>query len=157
MRVQSREFHKLWLGVTAFCIAFFGPLFTLGAAESTSDPMRFILSILAFKPMSYAELTTRFISAAAGGFLMGWAVTIWLLRCWVYDVAPEAIRKCVLYGAVTWVAFDSTGCFIAGIYSNIAFNIFFLFMAVGPLWVPAEEDKSALLLPSETPLLQQQS
>lgn len=154
MWVRSWEFHKFYLGVTAFVLMALGPLFTLGSAESTSDPIRTVLSMLASKPMSYAELTTRFISALAGGLLFCWAATIWCLRCWVYDAAPNAIRRCVRNGAIVSCAFDSAGCALAGVYANIPCNLLFLFLAVGPLWFPAEEDSRSSAA-SKASLLQQ--
>lgn len=93
--------------------------------------------------MSYAEVTTRFVSALTGGFLFGWGVTIWCLRCWVYDAAPDATRKSVLAGALTWCITDSIGCFLAGVYWNIFSNVLFLIIAIGPLWAAAEEDSFA--------------
>jgi len=154
MRIQSREFHKFWLAISAFVVVSFGPLFSLGAMQVTSDPIRLSLSILALRPLSYSELTTRFVSALTGGFLCGWGVTIWCLRCWLYDVAPDATRKCVLYGVLAWFTADSTGSFLAGVYSNVFWNILVLIITVGPLWVAAEEEDSSEA--SKRPLLQQE-
>lgn len=106
------------------------------------------------RPLSFSHLTTRYVSAVTGGFLFGWGVTVWCLRSWVYDVAPDAARKCAVAGTVAWYIADSFGSFLAGAYSNMFFNIFFLIIAVGPLWVPAKEDSGSEA--SKEPLLQQQ-
>ena len=77
-------------------------------------------------------------SALTGGFLLGWGVMIWLLSIWVYDKAPEAVRKTVLIGILTWFVFDSSGSIASGNVSNALFNVLVLLLAVGPLWRPAQ-------------------
>jgi hypothetical protein len=63
---------------------------------------------------------------------------IWLLSVWVYDKAPEAVRKTVLIGILTWFVFDSSGSIASGNASNALFNVLVLLLAVGPLWRPAQ-------------------
>ncbi|MDX2280869.1 MAG: hypothetical protein NW218_14880 [Saprospiraceae bacterium] len=63
---------------------------------------------------------------------------IWLLSIWVYDKAPEAVRKTVLIGILTWFVFDSSGSIASGNASNALFNVLVLLLAVGPLWRPAQ-------------------
>lgn len=63
---------------------------------------------------------------------------IWLLLIWVYDKAPEAVRKTVLIGILTWFVFDSSGSIASGNASNALFNVLVLLLAVGPLWRPAQ-------------------
>jgi hypothetical protein len=72
-----------------------------------------------------------------GGFLLGWGVMIWCLGTWVYDLAPEAVRKSVLAGVLAWFCLDSAGSITSGNPSNALFNIAILLVAVGPLWRPA--------------------
>jgi hypothetical protein len=80
----------------------FGPVFFLGTMPSTMEPARFTLDFLSWPidgNMTYNSPATRFLSALTGGFLLGWGVMIWLLSSWVYDLAPEQVRKTVpLFG-----------------------------------------------------------
>lgn len=87
----------------------------------------------------YNAPTTRFLSALTGGFLFGWGVCVWLLQKWVYDAAPEGVRKAVLFGMLSWFVLDSTGSYASGNVSNVFFNIVVLLLLIGPMWVPAKE------------------
>ena len=137
---MSREFHKFWLKVTAVVVGSFGPVFFLGTMAATSEPARLTLDILSWPvdgAQSYAAADTRFLSALTGGFLFGWGVMIWCLSAWVYDAAPEAVRRTVLTGVVAWFVLDSAGSIASGNPSNALFNVAVLLLAVGPLWRPA--------------------
>jgi len=144
--VVTHEFHKFWLKITAVVVGSFGPVFFLGTMEPTLEPARLTLDILSW-PMdgaqTFAHSDTRFLSALTGGFLLGWGVTIWLLSKWVYDLAPEMVRRSVLYGLLSWFVLDSAGSIASGNASNAFFNILVLLAAVGPLWRPAREMKAA--------------
>jgi hypothetical protein len=65
------------------------------------------------------------------------------LSTWVYDAAPEGVRKSVVFGAVAWFLLDSAGSAASGNVMNVAFNLVFLLIAVGPLWRPAKPDLTA--------------
>lgn len=119
----------------------FGPIFFLGTMESTLEPARFTLDLLSWPldgATTYASPDTRFLSALTGGFLMGWGVMIWCLSTWVYDKAPEAVRKSVLVGTLSWFFLDSLGSVTSGNASNVLFNVGILLVAIGPLWRPAK-------------------
>ena len=74
--------HKRWLKVSAIVIGFFGPVLTLATMPATVEPARLGLDILTW-PVdgfpSYQSEEIRFLSALTGGFLVGWAVTVWRL------------------------------------------------------------------------------
>lgn len=134
---ESPAFHKLWLKVTAVVVGSFGPVFFLGTMPSTAEPARLTLDLLSWPvdgATTYAHGDTRFLSALTGGFLLGWGVTIWCLAVWVYDAAPEGVRKSVLLGIIAWFIADSSGSVASGNPSNVLFNILVLLVAVGPLW-----------------------
>ncbi len=140
-RFRTQQFHKFWLKVTAIVVASFGPVFFLGTMAATLEPARLTLDLLSWPidgATTYASPDTRFLSALTGGFLLGWGVMIWLLSIWVYDKAPEAVRKTVLIGILTWFVFDSSGSIASGNTSNALFNVLVLLLAVGPLWRPAQ-------------------
>lgn len=141
-KIRSHEFHKFWLKITAIVVASFGPIFFLGTMESTLEPARWTLDLLSW-PLdgmtTYDSPDTRFLSALTGGFLLGWGVMIWCLSIWVYDKAPEEIRKSVLIGVLSWFILDSCGSIASGNASNVFFNIIVLLVGVGPLWWKAKD------------------
>lgn len=139
----TRSFHKRWLKITAALVGLFGPLFFLGTMSGTSEPIRWTLDLVSWPidgATTFQHPDTRFVSALAGGFLIGWAVMIWCLTVWVYDAAPEGVRKSVLYGLLAWFVVDSAGSVTSGNPSNVLFNSILLIVLVGPLWRPASAD-----------------
>lgn len=140
--MMTQKFHKFWLKITAIVIGSFGPIFFLGTMASTLEPARLTLDLLSWPidgSTTYASGDTRFLSALTGGFLLGWGVMIWCLSVWVYDKAPEAVRKTVLIGILSWFVLDSSGSIASGNASNAIINILVLIIAVGPLWKPAKD------------------
>ena len=138
---MSHSFHKFWLKITAVVVGSFGPVFFLGTMPATVEPARLTLDLLSWPidgVTTYASADTRFLSALTGGFLMGWGVMIWFLSTQVYDAAPEAVRKSVVYGLLAWFCVDSLGSIASGNPSNAVFNIAVLALGVGPLWRPAQ-------------------
>jgi hypothetical protein len=138
---MSHSFHKFWLKITAVVVGSFGPVFFLGTMPAMVEPARLTLDLLSWPidgVTTYASADTRFLSALTGGFLMGWGVMIWFLSTQVYDAAPEAVRKSVVYGLLAWFCVDSLGSIASGNPSNAVFNIAVLALGVGPLWRPAQ-------------------
>jgi len=139
---MSRSLHKLWLKVAAVVVGIGGPIFFLGSMPETMEPARLTLDVLSWPvdgATTYASPDTRFLSALTGGFLLGWGVTLWCLSAWVYDLAPEPVRKAVLTGICSWFVLDSAGSIASGNESNALFNVAVLLIAVGPLWFPARD------------------
>lgn len=138
---EGSKLHKLWLKVTAIVVGSFGPVFFLGTMEATSEPARLTLDLLSWPldgASSYKSPDTKFLSALTGGFLLGWGVMIWCLSEWVYDKAPEGVRRAVIIGLLSWFCLDSLGSITSGNPSNALFNVFILLLAAGPLWLPAK-------------------
>lgn len=138
---RTQKFHKKYLKITAIVIGSFGPIFFLGTMLSTSGPARWTLDLLSWPIdgiQTFKEPTTRFLSALTGGFLFGWGVMVGCLSYWVYDKAPEEVRKSVLVGVLSWFFLDSLGSITSGNPSNALFNVVVLLFAVGPLWWPAK-------------------
>jgi len=139
---MTHDFHKFWLKIAAIIVGSFGPVFFLGTMAATSEPARWTLDILSWPldgAQSFEAPTTMFLSALTGGFLFGWGVMIWCLSIWVYDAAPEGVRKSVLTGLLAWFILDSAGSIASGNVSNAFFNVLVLLAAVGPLWRPARD------------------
>jgi hypothetical protein len=134
---MTPQTHKNWLLVTGIGIAAFGPVFALGAIGPTAEPARWTLDFLSWPldgNMDYAAPTTRFLSAVSGGFLFGWGVMVLMLRQWVFDAAPEGVRRAVLGGLLAWFLVDSSGSIASGNASNALFNVLVLAILAGPLW-----------------------
>lgn len=139
--VSTRKFQKSYLRVTAIVVGSFGPIFFLGTMMATSEPARWTLDFLSLPIdglQTYDAPTTRFLSALTGGFLLGWGVCIWCLQKWVYDLAPEGVRKSVLIGLLCWFILDSAGSIASGNISNALINVVVLIVSVGPLWKSAD-------------------
>ncbi|MGB2934367.1 MAG: hypothetical protein WBB91_03745 [Nostocoides sp.] len=136
---ETHRFHKGWLIVTAVVIGSFGPVFSLATRASTSGPARWTLELLN-GPGGDAESfagTTQFLTALTGGFLFGWGVMVLGLRAWVYDAAPDGVRRSVVAGLLSWFVLDSAGSIASGNPWNAFFNVIVLLVAVGPMWRPA--------------------
>ena len=137
---MTHEFHKFWLKITAIVVGSFGPILFLGTMAATSEPARWSLDLLSW-PLdgvtTFAHPDTRFLSAISGGLLVGWGTMIWCLSQWVYDAAPEAVRKTVVVSILCWFTLDSAGSITSGNGSNTIFNVVILLAAIGPFWRPA--------------------
>lgn len=139
--IMTNQFHKSYLTFTAIVVGSFGPVFFLGTMFASSEPARWTLDFLSWPidgVQNYEAATTRFLSALTGGFLLGWGVCIWCLKKWVYDLAPEGVRKSVLISLISWFILDSAGSIASGNASNAFFNVIVLLIGVGPLWKPAK-------------------
>lgn len=140
---RSHKTHKSWLKITAIVVGSFGPVFFLGTMFDLAEPARWTLDFLSWPldgQQDYTAPTTRFLSALTGGFLLGWGVMIWCLSSWVYDKAPEFVRRSVLVGLLSWFFLDSAGSIASGNPSNVMFNVIVLLLAVGPLWRSAKDN-----------------
>ncbi|MEM6343929.1 MAG: hypothetical protein AAF927_08615 [Bacteroidota bacterium] len=140
--MTSHKSHKFWLKITAIVVGSFGPVFFFGTMLETMEPARLTLDLLSWPVdgmTTYESPDTRFLSALTGGFLLGWGVMIWLLSVWVYDKAPEGVRRAVLFGVLSWFFLDSAGSIASGNASNVIFNTIILLIGVGPLWRPAKD------------------
>lgn len=118
----------------------------MGSMIPTLEPARLTLDILSWPidgATTFGSPDTRFLSAVTGGFLLGGGVMIWCLQAWVYDAAPEAVRRTVLASLLSWFVLDSAGSIASGNASNAVFNVAVLLLAVGPLWRPAKLEAQA--------------
>lgn len=138
---MTHQFHKFWLKITSIIVAIAAPFFFLGSMSKYSLFAEYTLDIISW-PLdgiqNYQDPTTRFLSALTGGFLLGWGVLFWCLSIYVYDKAPEFVRKSVLISLSSWFVLDSTGSILSGNESNAITNVFVLLITIGPLLIPAK-------------------
>lgn len=107
----------------------------LGACAPYARPPK-----LAHRWPNYLCLPRHALSFGAyRGLSLRLGVMVWCLSVWVYDHAPEAVRRTVLCGLLAWFVLDSSGSAASGNASNVLFNVLVLLLAVGPLWRPAKE------------------
>lgn len=143
--MTTRRIHKAWLRISAVVIAAFAPLLFLATMPGLSEPARLVLDVLAW-PLdgfpSYSSREIGFLSALTGGFLLGWGAMVWCLSMWVYDQAPEGVRRSLLVGGCSWFILDSAGSITSGCWPNAVWNIIVLVLLVGPMWWPAVEDRA---------------
>lgn len=141
-RSVTTETHRRYLLVTAIIIGSFGPIFSLGTVKDYVYPAALTLDLLSW-PVDgnpgYIHPGIQFLTALTGGFLFGWGVTIFCLRQWVFDHAPEGVRKAVLMGLLAWFVLDSAGSIASGNAVNVVFNVIVLLLAAGPLWFKAND------------------
>lgn len=133
--------HKNWLIVSALAIAAFGPVFALAAAGHPGLA-RWTMEFLngpGGDAEPFTDGTARFVSALTGGFLLGWGAMVLALRQWVYDLAPEGVRRSLLASAAAWFTLDSPGSIASGNAWNVLINIAVLLLVIGPMWRPARE------------------
>lgn len=137
---MTHKIHKSYLKITAILVAGFGPICFFAGMPQFSEPARWTLDLLSW-PIDglqvYTEPTTRFLSVILGGFLFGFGVMIWCLSAYVYDKAPEMVRRSVVIGLSSWFVLDSAGSIVSGNASNALFNIIILLAFIGPMWIPA--------------------
>lgn len=139
---MTHEQHKSWLKITALVIGSFGPVFFLGTMPATSELARLTLDLLSWPLDGATRFDTpdiHFLSALTGGFLTGWGVMVWCLSVFVYDQAPEGVRRTVVKGTLAWFVVDCAGSVASGNPSNVVFNISVLLTAIGPMWRPAQD------------------
>ncbi|MDW3223467.1 MAG: hypothetical protein R8G34_11375 [Paracoccaceae bacterium] len=140
--MATRAFHKFWLKISALVIAGFGPVLFLGTMPTLNEPARWGLDLLSWPLDGFPSYRSReiwFLSALAGGFLLGWGVMVWCLSIWVYDQAPEGVRRTLLVSTLSWFVLDSAGSITSGHWPNALWNILVLLLIIGPMWRPAND------------------
>ena len=132
--------HKFWLKISALIIGGFGPFLTLGTMPAFNEPARWGLDLLTW-PLdgfpSYKAPEMWFLSALTGGFLVGWGVMVWCLSIWIYDLAPELVRRTLMTSVLSWFLLDSLGSITSGNWPNALWNVLVLLLIIGPMWRPA--------------------
>lgn len=138
--LRTHKVYKGWMKFTAFIVGSLGPVFFLASA-GFEGPAEFTLDLISW-PLNGEPLLTEsalVLSAVSGGFLVGWGLMIYFLSIWIYDKAPDLVRKTVLISLLGWYVLDSSGSILSGNEWNALFNSILLLLAIGPMWVPARK------------------
>ena len=72
-------FWRNWFLIWCLSIGLFGALLAGGAFESTSGPVRMVLSLLRGSVQHEFDPTLRFSLAVMGAVSIGWAVTLYFI------------------------------------------------------------------------------
>lgn len=119
---------------------FFGVLSALAALPSLNTLLHPFFDLVIWPATDTLRPLTaeaRLATAILGGIFAGFGVIFWVAAGSVYPVAPEATRKMLLAGAITWFAVDSTGSVLAGAAGNVPPNILFFGLFLWALRRPA--------------------
>ena len=138
--LRTHKVYKSWLKFTAFIVGSFGPVFFL-ATLGIAGPTELTIDIISWPVDGKPVLTESalLLSAISSGFLVGWGLMIYFLSVWIYDKAPDLVRKIVLISLLSWYFLDISGSILSGNPWNALFNSILLLLAIGPMWVPARE------------------
>lgn len=124
------------LKATAAIVTGFGVIVALAALPATAGMANF-LADLVFWPLDGAPRidtpASRLLAAIAGGVLVGWGVTLWLVTAYVLPSDVSVASSIIRVGVLTWFVVDSLGSIAAGAPLNAALNISFLVLFLWPL------------------------
>ncbi len=118
-------FWRGWFAVWCVSIAVFGAVLAGGAFETTSGPVRLLLSILHGGGDPRFDPALRFSLAVMGAVSIGWAVTLFFLLRAAIELAGQgrALWNAVTTGIVVWFVVDSILSVATGYARNVAPNI----------------------------------
>lgn len=124
------------LKAAAAIVTGFGVIVALAALPATAG-MANLLADLVFWPLDGAQRidtpAARLLAAIAGGVLVGWGVTLWLVTAYVLPSDVSAASSIIRVGILSWFVVDSLGSIAAGAPLNAALNIGFLVLFLWPL------------------------
>jgi hypothetical protein len=118
-------FWRGWFIVWCVSVGIFGAVLSGGAFESTSGPVRMVLSILHGPSAADFGPTLRFSLAVMGAVSIGWAVTLFFVVRAAIDLADRGrpLWNAITAGMVSWFVIDSTLSVATGFGLNVAPNV----------------------------------
>lgn len=124
------------LKAAAAVVAGFGMIVALAALPATSGIANLLADIV-FWPLDGAPQidspAARLLAAIAGGVLVGWGATLWLVAAYVLPKESGAAACIVRVGILSWFAVDSLASIAAGAPLNAVLNIGFVVAFLWPL------------------------
>ena len=140
--MATRAYHKFWMKITAVGIGAFGPLFFLGTMPAFNEPARWGLDLLAWpldKFPSY-QFPRDLVSVCFDRRVSrGLGRAGRCLSIWVYDFAPEPVRRSLVVSICAWFLLDSFGSVTSGNWPNVIWNVLVIVVLIGPMWWPAKD------------------
>lgn len=118
-------FWRAWFAVWCFSLAAFGLVLAGGAIETTSEPVRFILTVLQGSGDITFDPPLRFSLAVLGAVSVGWAVTLYLMIRAATDLGEQGrpFWNAITAGMVCWFVLDSTLSVVTGFGLNVIPNV----------------------------------
>jgi hypothetical protein len=118
-------FWRGWFAAWCVSIGVFGAVLSGGAFESTSGPVRVVLSILHGPSVADFNPTLRFSLAVMGAVSIGWAVMLLLVVRAAIDLEDggRPLWNAITAGMAAWFVIDSALSAATGFALNIAPNV----------------------------------
>ena len=120
------------------CYAYvvFAGVWWLASVPELDWPARLLLDISDW-PMdgSHDQLSrdARFLSAIGSGLLVAVSLLILLIVVPEFERGNEAVLRGTIIALLAWYFIDSTGCILAGVWSNAVLNTFYVLTMLIPL------------------------
>lgn len=130
----TRQQH--WMKAGAAAVIATGGLLALGAHPATAGLTRAFTDLAVWPFDGGQTLATpevRVYAAIAGGVLAGWGWALWLLAGEGMARVPDLTRRIWVGSVLVWFAIDSAGSLAAGVPLNVAGNLAFLALLLGPV------------------------
>jgi hypothetical protein len=113
-----------------------GLLWASGSIPGFDGPTEWVFDLLSW-PLDgdpgALNPTARFMSAIAGGILVGFGVLNWLLVAPAITSGDRRVLDAALASVATWFVIDSTGSALSGHAPNVAFNAVILILYALPV------------------------
>lgn len=137
---MTLEQQSKWLRISGDITILFGVLTALAAYPPLNGFIIFLADMLVWPIdglQTGLDSTARLMLAIGGGIFTAFGVMWWMLSGDIYRQNPQAIRRVLLIGAVTWFVTDSAASVLADAASNVLGNIGFLALLIWPIIKPA--------------------
>jgi hypothetical protein len=118
-------FWRNWFLIWCLSIGLFGALLAGGAFESTSGPVRMVLSLLRGPVQHEFDPTLRFSLAVIGAVSIGWAVTLYFIvrAAIAQGSSARPLWDAISAGMVSWFLIDSALSVATGFGLNVLPNV----------------------------------
>ena len=116
---------RVWFFAWCFSVGLFGAVLAGGAFESTSGPVRLVLTGLHGPGQLNFDPVLRFSLAVMGGVSIGWAVTLAFILKAAIEQGEQArpLWNAITAGMISWFVIDSTLSVATGFGLNVVPNV----------------------------------
>ncbi|MEQ8602791.1 MAG: hypothetical protein RIB45_05685 [Marivibrio sp.] len=117
-------------------VAATGLAMIVGVTPLGAPALTFLLDLV-FLPLDGAPAAfgpdAGLLAAIAGGLMVGWGWTVYLVGARVFPRDPALARALLLPGILAWFVADGIGSVLAGAWFNAVLNVGFLALLAAPL------------------------